>query len=93
MPVFFKPVFGFFLFFCSFPSQTAEEPFSRSASMVGVKTPARRLPHSGKAEGANWPTFTKFAIFFIAFLRFGLYIIVGLCVVFPFGEDAFCEDM
>ena len=27
MSVFFKPVFGFFPFFCSFPSQTVEEPF------------------------------------------------------------------
>ena len=26
MPVFFKPVFDFFPFFCSFPSQTVEEP-------------------------------------------------------------------
>jgi len=27
MPVFFKPVFDFFPFFCPFPSQTVEEPF------------------------------------------------------------------
>ena len=26
MPVFFKPVFDFFPFFCPFPSQTVEEP-------------------------------------------------------------------
>jgi len=29
MPVFFKPVFDFFPFFCPFPSQTVEEPFFR----------------------------------------------------------------
>jgi len=40
MPVFFKPVFGFFPFFCPFPSQTVEEPFFPEKKGVGMKNAA-----------------------------------------------------
>lgn len=39
-------------------------------------------------EECQQPTLLKIAIFPIEFYRLEQYIIVSLCVVFPFGEDA-----
>ena len=57
---------------------------SRSANIVGVKSPTRRQPHPARDAGANFPTFTKIALFFRCFFVFRAVYYSGVVCLFPF---------
>ena len=67
---------------CSFP--TTGLPFPSRFAMFRIMTRMRIVTYCIDSQ----PTLLKIAIFPIEFYRLEQYIIVSLCVVFPFGEDA-----